>query len=70
MHHMNFRMSRFLSRQMAVRLCCFVIVYNIFVAVCREDEFPSDLCNLSLKIQLKSPPKIFSSVEDKKAETL
>ena len=53
---------------MAVRLCCFVIVYYIFVAVCREDEFPPDLCNFSSKIQLKSPPKIFSLVEDKKAE--
>ena len=55
---------------MAVRLCCFVIVYNIFVAVCREDEFPPDLCNFSSKIQLKSPPKILSSVEDKKSRNV
>ena len=68
--HVNFHMSRFLSRQMSVRFCCCVIIYKIFVAVCHVDEFPSDLSNFSSKIQLKSPPKIFSSVEDKKAEML
>ena len=51
-------------------VCCCVIIYKILVAVCHVDEFPSDLSNFSLKIQLKSPPKIFSSVEDKKAEML
>ena len=54
----------------SVRFCCCVIIYKILVAVCHVDEFPSDLSNISLKIQLKSPPKIFSSVEDKKAEML
>ena len=64
--HVNFFVSWFLSYHMSLWLCCCIIVCNIFLAVCRAKEFPPNLSNLSSEIHLKSPPRIFVSVGDRK----
>ena len=66
--HVNFRESRWLSRHMSVRLFFCVFVHKIVFAVCRAEGFPPNLSSLAFEIQLKCPPNMFSSVDDRKAE--
>ena len=49
--------------------CC-VIVCKIAVADCRAFGFPPNLSNLLSQMQLKSPPKMFSSVAERKLESV
>ena len=63
-------MSRFWSRHVSVKLYCCVIVCKIAVADCRAFGFPPNLSNLLSQMQLKSPPKMFSSVAQRKLESV